>query len=225
MKKIDVVIPSKNETESLIFTLNELNNYNFFNQIIVVIDSHDDPALNICKRYKNCKIHVQSKKGYGSAIKEGVSQSNSDYVVILYADGSLDPAETQNILLKSIEKDFYFGSRYMKGGSSDDDNLITLVGNFFFTQICRLLFNIKLSDILYTYVIFKKEAFLDLGINRNDTTFCIQLPYLVNLKKYSYIDFPSAERKRHSGVKKVNALIDGYKILKYIIILKIFNKY
>ena len=157
--KVDIIIPSKNETESLIFTLGELENFTFYDQIIIVVDSQDDPAFEISKKFKKCKTHIQNKKGYGSALCEGVSLANSEYVVIIYADGSLNPIEALNIIQNKLEKDFYFGSRYMKGGSSDDDDIITLVGNYFFTIICRLFFNIKLSDILYTYVIFNKDAF------------------------------------------------------------------
>tara|TARA_X000000950_G_scaffold287495_1_gene400016 strand:+ start:31220 stop:31903 length:684 start_codon:yes stop_codon:yes gene_type:complete len=221
---IDIVIPSKNETDSLIFTLNELLNFNFYNEIIVVVDSNDDPAVQICKNYQKCRLHVQNKKGYGSALTEGVKLSKSVYVAVIYADASLNPIEANLLFEKGLTSDFYFGSRYMENSSSEDDDFITYIGNFFFTKICRIFFNIKLSDILYTYVIFKREKFIDLDLSRRDTTFCIQLPYLVNLKSYSYEEFPSNERKRHSGTKKVNALIDGYKILIYIMKLKIYKK-
>ena len=36
--KVDIIIPSKNETESLIFTLGELENFTFYDQIIIVVD-------------------------------------------------------------------------------------------------------------------------------------------------------------------------------------------
>ena len=48
--------------------------------------------------------------------------------------------------------DFVFASRYMKNSGSDDDTLVTLFGNFLFTFFGNFLYNLKISDILYTYI-------------------------------------------------------------------------
>ena len=60
--KVDIIIPSKNETESLIFTLGELENFTFYDQIIIVVDSQDDPALKFLKNLKNVKLISKIKK-------------------------------------------------------------------------------------------------------------------------------------------------------------------
>ena len=49
------------------------------------------------------------------------------------------------------EKDLVFGSRYQKpGGGSEDDDIITLVGNYFFTSLGNLLFNTAVFTLLVT---------------------------------------------------------------------------
>ena len=55
--------------------------------------------------------------------------------------------------IKNEKLDLIFGSRYEKGAGSDDDTLITLVGNYFFSALGKILFKLNISDILYTYVI------------------------------------------------------------------------
>ena len=46
----------------------------------------------------------------------------------------MDPKYLSEILSECQNRDIIFGSRYQKpGGGSDDDDLITLVGNYFFT--------------------------------------------------------------------------------------------
>ena len=55
-----------------------------------------------------------------------------------------------------MDKDLVFGSRYQKpGGGSDDDDFITLIGNYFFTFLGNFFFSLKISDILYTYILGK----------------------------------------------------------------------
>ena len=118
--------------------------------------------------------------------------------------------------------DFIFGSRYLKNGKSDDDTFLTVVGNYIFSKIGKIFFNIQLSDILYTYVIGNTSKFKELDVISNDFSFCVEFPIKVEKKKFSYIDSPSHERSRISGKKNVNEFIDGFKILLKII--KLFFK-
>ena len=110
--------------------------------------------------------------------------------------------------------DFLFASRYEKpGGGSDDDNFITTIGNFLFTGIGNLFFSLKISDILFTYVMGKSDSFKNLQIISNDFTFCVELPIKAKRLKSKYQTIPSFERNRIGGVKKVNAFKDGLLIL------------
>ena len=58
-------------------------------------------------------------------------------------------------MYKTIKKDeikFIFASRYETGCSSDDDTFVTYFGNFLFTKLGRIFFGLKITDILYTFV-------------------------------------------------------------------------
>ena len=58
-------------------------------------------------------------------------------------------------LIRSRNNDFIFASRYETNCSSEDDTIITLIGNYFFTKIGNIFFQLTITDILYTYVIGK----------------------------------------------------------------------
>ena len=53
-----------------------------------------------------------------------------------------------------------------------------------------------------------------------DFRFCVELPIKAKLKKMKVSTSKSHERKRYSGIKKVNAFKDGFLIL--IVMLKFF---
>ena len=100
---------------------------------------------------------------------------------------------------------------------SDDDTLITKVGNFVFTKIGNIFFSINISDILYTYLLGKTNSFKKLDLKCKDFSLCVEMPIKAQRFKMNYIDIASYERKRIAGEKKVNEFQDGFKILYYMI--------
>ena len=101
---------------------------------------------------------------------------------------------------------------------------MTYVGNKFFTTFCNLLFNLNLTDVLFTYVMGSTKAFKDLDMKYNDFSFCVELPIKAKKKNYSLANLASFERSRIAGVKKVNEFKDGFLIIIYIFILLFFKK-
>ena len=215
MKNLTLVIPAKYEADSLPKVLEEVKAFGC--EIIIVLESNDIETINSTKGY-NCNLIYQSEKGYGNALIEGMNSVQTDYLCIFNADGSFDPKYLNEMLSKCEENyDFIFASRYMKNSGSDDDTLITKVGNFVFTKIGNIFFSINISDILYTYLLGKTNSFKKLNLKCKDFSLCVEMPIKAQRFKMNYIDIASYERKRIAGEKKVNEFKDGFKILYYMI--------
>ena len=133
----------------------------------------------------------------------------------------MNPSELSEMLneIYNNKQDIVFGSRYMKNAGSDDDDIVTSIGNFMFTLIGKIFFGLKISDILYTYLIGKTKLVKDLNIQSGDFKFCIELPIKAKRKKLKCISYPCYERSRIGGKKKVNPLFDGFKILIGMVVL------
>ena len=58
-----------------------------------------------------------------------------------------------------------FSTRYKKPGGSDDDTILTFLEIIFLHYYARILFRLNISDVLYTYVMGKTNAFKDLALN------------------------------------------------------------
>ena len=219
MENLTLVIPAKNEKESLPIVLEELKKYKL--QTIIVLEKTDTQTINAIKNF-NCKILYQNNKGYGDALIQGINSVSTKYFSIFNADGSFNPSELEN-MYKTIQKDeikFIFASRYETGCSSDDDTFVTYFGNFLFTKLGRIFFGLKITDILYTFVMGSTESFKNLNIQNKDFTFCVELPIKANKQKILISTSKSNERARIGGKKKVNALKDGFLIL--ISMLRLF---
>ena len=222
MNNLTLIIPAKNEKESLPHVLEDLQNKNF--QIHVILEESDKLTINSISKY-NTKIIFQKGQGYGDALIEGINSVTSKFFCIFNADGSFESKEIDTMLKKINDNnyDFVFGSRYEDNSGSEDDTIITKVGNFIFTLIGKIFFKLNISDILYTFVLGKTECAKQLNLEQKDFSFCVELPIKAKRKGMKLDIINCYEKKRIGGEKKVNAFKDGYLILIYMIKLY-FNK-
>ena len=216
MDNITLIIPAKKEGESLSKVLTELQDYNV--KIKIILEPTDYETIHSIKDF-DCEIIHQTSKGYGDALITGIKNIKTEYFCIFNADGSFNPKELANManLLINKDGDLIFASRYEKNASSEDDTIVTIIGNYFFTFLGKLLFNLPITDILYTFVIGKTDKVIDLNLQSKDFTFCVELPIKAHRKKLKLFSVESHERSRIAGKKKVNAIRDGFLILKKMI--------
>ena len=224
MNNLTLVIPAKYESRTLPIVLKEIYDMKLSCKIIVVVPEYDQSTIEAIAKF-DCKILKQKGEGFGNALIQGLRESDTKYSCILNADGSFDPKYLSEMCKKLDQGvDFIFNTRYVHPGGSEDDTIITYIGNKFFTFICQILFRLNISDVLFTYVMGRAEAFKKLELTSNDFTFCIELPVKAKFNNYKISDYPSFERSRISGKKKVNEFKDGFLILISIIRLFIFKK-
>jgi len=216
MNELTLIIPAKNEAESLPAVLSELKKYNYKTDIVL----HSTDVETI-QAIKECEVNIvyQDNFGYGDALIHGIKQCKTKYFCIFNADGSFDPSEIRKIYetLHSKKLDFIFASRYQAASGSEDDTIITLVGNYIFTYIGKIFFRLNISDILYTFIIGKTAQANILDLKQKDFSFCVELPIKAKKMKMKLGCIDSYERKRIAGKKKVNAFKDGFLILKHMI--------
>ena len=224
MHDLTLIIPAKNESESLPLVIDTLKNLPCH---IKVSLKRDDISTIESIKDKNIEIFYQSGKGYGNSLREAIIDCKTKYFCIFNADGSFEQKDLVKLYSLIQDNDFVYTTRYENNGGSEDDTLITYVGNKFFSKLGNILFSLRISDILYTYLIGRTSSFNLLDIKSNDFRFCVELPIKMQSLNMKYECLPSYEKKRIAGKKKVNAFIDGFLILlemiKLFINIKIFR--
>jgi glycosyltransferase involved in cell wall biosynthesis len=218
MSELTLIIPAKNESESLPQVLNELKKHDV--KIKILLHKKDILTIDSIKNY-DCEVVFQKREGYGDALTQGISETHTKYFCIFNADGSFDPSELSGMLnkIENSDYDFIFASRYQKNSGSDDDTLVTLLGNFIFTKIGNIFFRLPITDILYTYVMGKTNSGKKLDLIQKDFRFCIEFPIKAIRNKMKLFSSSAYERKRIAGKKKVNAFKDGLLILSHMVYL------
>ena len=226
MNKLTLVIPAKKESETLPRVIEQLKGLEC--KILVSLPSDDIETIESIKNF-NVVIHKQTGTGYGNSLIEGINNCQTEYFCIFNADGSFEKNDLKKMYELCSNNDFIFASRYLKNGGSDDDTIITFIGNKIFSLLGKLLFSLKLNDIIYTFVMGKTNKFKKLNLVSNDFRLCVEFPIKMKIWNFKYNSIPSFEKKRIAGKKKVSALKDGFliliEIIKLFINLKILNKY
>ena len=220
--KIEILIPTFNEEGNIEKVIRELN-YEGYNNITILDANSTDKTVEITKK-NNCRVILDEPNisGFGGSVINGLKNLQHEYFCIYDGDNSFDPKAISDMSNEiSNGADFVFGTRYLHNTKSEDDTMITKFGNFFFTKLVNILFNITSSDVLFFYVLGKREKIAELNLKRQDFTICIEF-LIKSYKNYNCKEILSKERKRLFGSSKVNKIFDGFKILTYI--LKLYFK-
>ena len=89
MQDLTLVIPAKNESESLPIFLDEISNLKY--KKLIVLEYGDKSTIDSIKNYSDIEILYQKNKGYGAALLEGINFTKTKFFCIINADGSMDP--------------------------------------------------------------------------------------------------------------------------------------
>ena len=216
MNDLTLIIPAKKEAESLPAVLNELKKYDY--KVCIVLHTSDTETIQSIKNYP-VDIIYQKYLGYGDALIHGINQCKTKYFCIFNADGSFNPSEIKEMYnaIETKKLDFIFASRYETNSGSEDDTILTLIGNYIFTYIGKIFFKLNITDILYTFLIGETSKAKSLNLVKKDFCFCVELPIKAKRMKMKLGTIGAFERKRIAGQKKVSPFKDGLLILSYMI--------
>ena len=218
LNDVSLIIATYNEEESLGYVLDEIKDLNI-GETIVIDKSSTDNTKDIAENY-DVKFITQTREGWGGAVKEAIELSSKEYITYMDGDGSYNPKALQEMKSLLNDQDAVFCSRYKDGAKSPDDTFIRAIGNKFFTGLVRYRFGCNITDSLFFYPMFRRDILNFIELQSNDFTLCLELPVQVHQKKLRYTEILSEERERYAGKTKVNALIDGLKILRGIFLIK-----
>jgi glycosyltransferase involved in cell wall biosynthesis len=156
MLKISIIIPAKNEAQSLLLLLPKLTSMFRDTEIIVVNDGSNDGTVAICQSNKVKVLSHPYSMGNGAAIKTGARAANGDLLVFMDADGQHRP-EDISFLLQKIDEgyDMVVGAR----GRTSQANTHRALANGFYNRLATWMVDQKIEDLTSGFRVVKAAKF------------------------------------------------------------------
>ena len=226
---VSIVIPAKNEALNLPHVFAALDT-ELYEVILVDGDSVDDTVEVARELCPDLIVVGQTRKGKGNALACGFAVAKGDFIVMLDADGSTDPAEIPRFV-EALKQgaDFAKGSRFMPGAGSSDISRLRQVGNFFLNKIVNLIYGTRYTDLCYGYNAFRRECLSVIDLLAGEPArepgtmlwgdgFEVETLINVRIAKAGLVvaEVPSFEHSRHFGSSNLNAFSDGIRVLRTI---------
>ena len=212
--KISLVIPTMNEAKNIPHVFLKIPS--IVDEIVVVDSSTDDTIETVKSIRPDVKIIREEPNGKGSALKTGFTYASGDIIVMMDADGSMDPEEIPLFVEPLLNGyDVAKGSRIL--GGSEDLTLFRRFGNFCFVTLLNVLYDTDYTDLCYGYRAFRREAIDRMKLKSNG--FDVETEQSILMKKLGLkvCEVPSYERKRMHGVGNLRTFRDGWRILTRIL--------
>lgn len=205
--KISVVIPAYKEADNLDLLIPQiqtaLDNVEAYE--INIIDTMEpmDNLPDVCKKHKVNYINREGGNLYGDAIRTGFNKANYDYTLIMDADGSHSPMDFAKMLDDAENYDLTIGSRYVKGGKTDNPAILIFMSMI--VNVCfRLVLGVNVKDISDSFRLYKSKDIkaLKLECSNFDIVEEIIIKLAVFHKDYQIREVPITFNKRMYGESK-----------------------
>jgi hypothetical protein len=154
---VSVIVPTRNEARNLEIVLPAIAAVRpAVHEVIVVDGNSTDNTVAVARRTLPwARVITQTRKGKGNAMACGFTAATGDVLVMFDADGSADPNEIPAFVDALVNgADFAKGSRFRKGGGSDDITLLRKSGNAGLNGVANRLFGTHYTDLCYGYNAF-----------------------------------------------------------------------
>jgi len=148
------VIPALNEARNLPHVLGNLPDG--IHEAIVVDGHSVDDTCAVARRLRaDVRIVMQTRKGKGNALACGFAAATGEIIVMLDADGSADAGEISVFVQALLDgADFAKGTRFAKGGGSNDLTRLRALGNRLLMAMVNLSYGTAYSDLCYGFNVF-----------------------------------------------------------------------
>jgi len=214
---VSVVIPALNEAKNLPHVLPRIPEW--VDEVLLVPGHSSDDTVAVAQAlWPTIRVVEQQGRGKGAALRSGFAAATGDIIVMLDADGSMDPREIPVYLGALLAgADFVKGSRFLQGGGTVDMEFYRRWGNWGLKTFAQLLFGGNYSDLCYGYMAFWKRVLPQLNLDCDGFEIETLMNVRILVAGLRIAEVPSFEAERIHGVSNLRTIPDGWRILKTII--------
>ena len=210
---ITLLVPTRNEELNVPWVLERVPECV---DEIIIVDSSSDGTVDAARRVRpDVRVLTPNASGKGVALRLGFEAATCDVVVMIDADGSMNPREIPMFVAAIYGGfDFVKGSRYMAGGGSEDLTWTRRWGNFALVKMVNLAYRSALSDLCYGYIAVRRDRIPALGLQADGFEIETEMVTSAIRAGLAMAEVPSCEHERRFGVSNLKPFRDGMRVLR-----------
>ncbi|MBI4846224.1 MAG: glycosyltransferase family 2 protein [Candidatus Omnitrophica bacterium] len=227
---IAIIIPVFNEVETIReVVLDIIKNYKGV-EIIVVNDGSTDGSLDRIKDIDVKVLNSKKNRGYGAALKTGISYTDKELIVTIDADGEHSVKHIERLISEADCCDMVVGARAAESVSTFP--LLQKIAKGIVYALFLSILKVKILDVNSGLRLIKKtiiEKYFDLLPDGFSFTSTLTLTMVLEKKKVKYVPVTDFKRRRGSKVHifsyTMNFIKSYCKVLFYFKLKKgVFSK-
>jgi len=227
-RSLTIVIPAYNEVESLPRLIPDLVKYcaQYGWKIIIVNDGSTDGTREYLSDLNQAGMirvfHHKVNRGYGGALKTGLSIADTDYVITFDADGQHNIGNIESLVNKRVEVDADLVIGWRQNVNSMD--VYRSFGKRIISLIARILLQVKLHDLnsgmkLYSTKLVRQY----LPLCPNSMAFSDIITLIFVSEGHLVVEAPIEIKRRRSGKSTITTYTAMETMLEIINIAMLFN--
>lgn len=196
-------------------------------EILIVDDGSDEKSKEILsvlkKRFRKLRIITHQKnRGYGGAIKSGISNAKMDWIFYTDGDAQYDPRDLR-LLLEKMKRNVHIINGYKI--KRQDPWFRKLTGKTYHYFI-KTLFNTPIRDTDCDFRLMRRSIFDKVSLESNSGLICAEMIKKISDHGFKFQEVAVNHYWRTSGksqffnLKRVSKVVFGLLVLWYKLVIK-----
>jgi glycosyltransferase involved in cell wall biosynthesis len=211
--RVSVVIPTLNEERNVAWVLERLPD--LVDEVILVDGRSTDNTVEVARSVRpDIRVLLEPRPGKGAALRAGFAAARGDYIVMIDADGSMDPAEIERFV-DALQSgcDLVKGSRFANGGGTADMSTVRRLGNGALRTAVNVLYRTNFTDLCYGFIGFRRERLGALRLDSQGFEIETEMVARAVIASLRIGEVASFEAQRRHGESNLSPWRDGRRAL------------
>ena len=208
-KKVSLIIPAYNEQDTIAAVIQDFRTEERLDEIIIVDNNSRDRTGEIA-REQGAKVILETRQGYGCALRAGMDHAEGDILILSEADGSFRSSDIKKFLAYIEDADMVIGTRTTKQMTDQGArmNFLIRIMNVLWAKFLQMLWFLhnetRFTDVGCTYRAIWKEAYAKIrdGLTAAGPDFSPEMMAEALHKRLKIVEIPVKYFQRSGGESK-----------------------
>ena len=215
--RVDIVVPVFNEAASIDEFYGRVQPTGLAGRLIFVDNASTDATVARIAAHPDVRlIRHDRNEGYGASIRDGITASDAELIVIIDADLEYPPEAIPRLLAALQDHPVVYGSRFL-GSRPPSMPLFRRAGNRLFSVLFDRLFGVHTTDLYTGMKAFRRAALPLHCLQQTGFEHAAEIAVLTALAGLRIHEIPITYSVRRTGRSKMRHIPETARLAKYIV--------